>query len=66
MGGPHLYSRFILSLSLLAKGLVIGLDFFPHMEEGKKIMKGGTPLPYLGNLKEEEPYSFRGCAILPY
>ena len=59
MGGPHLYFRFILGMSLLAKGLVLGLDFFPHKEEGKKIMEGRAPLPYLGNLEGEEPYSFQ-------
>ena len=34
VGGPHLYPKFILGMSLLAKGLVLELDFFPHKEEG--------------------------------
>ena len=56
MGGPHLYPRFILGLSLLANGFVLGLDFFPHKEEDWKIMEGDAPLPYL---KERNYIVFR-------
>ena len=59
VGGSHLYPRFILGLSLLAKGPVLGLDVFPHKEESKKIMEGSTPLPYLDNMEGKEPYSLR-------
>ena len=56
----------MLGLSLLDKGLILGLVVFPHKEEAKKFMEGGAPLSNMGNLEGNEPYSLRRCAFLLY
>ena len=56
----------MLGLSLLDKGLILGLVVFPNKEEGKTSMEGGTPLPNMGNSKRKEPYSLRKRAFLLY